>query len=208
MQFKNAVTFAVAAALVATQDLAGVPDCAQECVAAGLDGCNVEAVDCICSNTSYIAELSCCLAKSCIAEDIEKTLTFAASVCSGVGMVIPTIATCASASPTPTLAPISSFASQDPSSMSSMSMSTSNDTSSMSMSMSGDLSSMSMSMSQDMSGMESSITGAAATATGESASETSSDAAEESTGAAPAGGERLGMGMGFGAVVAGLLAVI
>jgi len=45
----------------------------QTCVGGNLGGCNAVDVGCICRNSNYISELSCCVSSACSPSDVERT---------------------------------------------------------------------------------------------------------------------------------------
>lgn len=48
----------------------GLPDCASNCVTS-LGNCNQLDINCICSDTSLISGLACCVSKTCDSSDQE-----------------------------------------------------------------------------------------------------------------------------------------
>lgn len=57
-------------ALITAYSAPGLPQCAGNCIN-GYGGCNVLQVKCICSNTSLLSDLACCVSKKCSAADQE-----------------------------------------------------------------------------------------------------------------------------------------
>ncbi|CRG87961.1 hypothetical protein PISL3812_04983 [Talaromyces islandicus] len=95
----TAVAFAIAAftASAASQSLSGLPSCAISCATNSIPSdCGID-VKCICNAQSFITGVSCCVAKSCNAEDQETTIKYADKICAGAGVTnLPTSAVCSS----------------------------------------------------------------------------------------------------------------
>ncbi|KAK4971168.1 hypothetical protein LTR66_011488 [Elasticomyces elasticus] len=226
-----AILSAVAAlsALTLAINVPGLPACAGTCVGSNLGGCQQIDVACICKNTGYIQSLSCCVAQSCSPadqendEDIQEeglltrwrpaTIKFAAGICSGQGVVVPSSATCAStASSTATSAASSSSSSvATPVPQGSASSSLSSVLSSVASAVS---SASSAAASMSSAGM-SSASSAAAAATSSTKTTAMMSTSSHSTAAAASqtvnAGAYLGageMGVGLGAVAAGVLALL
>ncbi|KAK3113792.1 hypothetical protein LTR53_008570 [Teratosphaeriaceae sp. CCFEE 6253] len=73
----------------------GLPACAGECVTS-FGSCSQLAVQCICSDTTLLANLACCVGHNCDATDQNTTITFADALCAGQGVTnLPSAATCA-----------------------------------------------------------------------------------------------------------------
>ncbi|KAL2350778.1 hypothetical protein BJ546DRAFT_378024 [Cryomyces antarcticus] len=78
------------------QTLSDLPSCASACVGSNLGGCSTLDIKCICNNANLISSLSCCVAGACSASDQQKTINFASQLCAAQGITLPTTATCAS----------------------------------------------------------------------------------------------------------------
>ncbi|KAF2769265.1 hypothetical protein EJ03DRAFT_97777 [Teratosphaeria nubilosa] len=91
---------AALASVVCSADVPGLPSCAASCVT-NFGSCNQLDVKCICSSKNLIADLACCVSKTCDATDQQSTITFANALCQGQGVNdLPQTATCASTSAT------------------------------------------------------------------------------------------------------------
>ncbi|KKZ58604.1 hypothetical protein EMCG_05500 [[Emmonsia] crescens] len=96
-------------ALASAQGLGGLPDCAKTCATSAIpQECGLD-IKCICTASSFLNAITCCVASGCSKEDQKKTITFAKGICGTVGVTnIPDSAVCSSASasgsttPTPT----------------------------------------------------------------------------------------------------------
>ncbi|EME39382.1 hypothetical protein DOTSEDRAFT_107276, partial [Dothistroma septosporum NZE10] len=72
----------------------GLPSCAQSCIT-NYGGCNQVDVKCICTNTSLLETLSCCVSQKCDAAGTAAVIKFADSLCGSFGVTtLPTAATC------------------------------------------------------------------------------------------------------------------
>ncbi|KAI9884727.1 MAG: hypothetical protein M1823_003471 [Watsoniomyces obsoletus] len=129
MQLIIASVFAGLLALASAQttpNLAGLPSCARACVGTSVNvpGCQGLDIRCICSNRDFLNNISCCIQRSCSAEEQASTIRFASGLCATAGVNVPTEATCpsgsASASPSPTTTGASASASSAVSSASSV----------------------------------------------------------------------------------------
>ncbi|RJE26569.1 CFEM domain protein [Aspergillus sclerotialis] len=82
----------------AAQSFSEIPSCARTCATGSIpSSCNSIDVSCICSNDSFITDISCCVAKSCSKEDQDKTLNYAKQICAGAGVHdLPKSASCGS----------------------------------------------------------------------------------------------------------------
>ncbi|CAG8949501.1 hypothetical protein HYFRA_00007731 [Hymenoscyphus fraxineus] len=105
-------------AMVSAQDLPpDLPACAQACALPYFDstfekfaGCPARAVACVCTNTDFVAEISCCIYQNCTAAEQQTSVDFGNNLCSQVVLPgtppLPSSASCpASSSPTPTPTP-------------------------------------------------------------------------------------------------------
>ncbi|MCJ1292575.1 hypothetical protein MMC34_004126 [Xylographa carneopallida] len=121
MQYsKIAFLAALAAPLVAAQDLSGLPSCALTPAINSLSstGCALTDVACICNDSSFLHSLQTTVEAVCDQADLAKALQFAKTLClsAGVTLVIPTPSaqgptTAAAASTTPapvTTSPVAS----------------------------------------------------------------------------------------------------
>ncbi|KAL2864588.1 CFEM domain-containing protein [Aspergillus lucknowensis] len=104
----HSLALALAACLssAAAQGMAGLPSCAQECATGAIPKeCSLIDVECICKTKSFVADMACCVSKSCEAGDQDAALDFANGICGGAGVSdLPQTATCASDSTTTTTA--------------------------------------------------------------------------------------------------------
>ncbi|MCJ1414469.1 hypothetical protein MMC32_000795 [Xylographa parallela] len=113
MQYsKIAFIAALAAPLVAAQDLSGLPSCALTPAINSLSstGCALTDVACICNDKSFLMSLETTVEAVCDQADLTKALQFAQTLClsAGVTLVIPTPSaqgptTAAAASSTPVM---------------------------------------------------------------------------------------------------------
>ncbi|MCJ1385895.1 hypothetical protein MMC17_009019 [Xylographa soralifera] len=95
MQYsKIAFLAALAAPLVAAQDLSGLPSCALTPAINSLSstGCALTDVACICNDSSFLHSLETTVEAVCDQADLAKALQFAQTLClsAGVTLVIPT----------------------------------------------------------------------------------------------------------------------
>ncbi|MCJ1318448.1 hypothetical protein MMC15_003776 [Xylographa vitiligo] len=95
MQYsKLAFLAALAAPLVAAQDLSGLPSCALTPAINSLSstGCALTDVACICNDSSFLHSLETTVEAVCDQADLAKALQFAQTLClsAGVTLVIPT----------------------------------------------------------------------------------------------------------------------
>jgi hypothetical protein len=86
--------------LVAAQ-LDGIPSCAQDCIGkyvtgGGIAGCGQLDIKCICSNEEFIQGISCCLEDACDTAGKDAAVSYAAKICSGEGVTVPSEVTCSS----------------------------------------------------------------------------------------------------------------
>ncbi|MCJ1339019.1 hypothetical protein MMC09_004308 [Bachmanniomyces sp. S44760] len=88
------------AALAAAQSLGDFPSCSQNCVgnSLGSTGCSAIDIHCICASQGWIAGLSCCVAQNCSPADQGTTEKFAGQLCKGVGVTLPSQASCSGSS--------------------------------------------------------------------------------------------------------------
>ncbi|MCJ1392700.1 hypothetical protein MMC18_005571 [Xylographa bjoerkii] len=120
MQYsKIALLAALAAPLVAAQDLSGLPSCAltPAISALGSTGCALTDVACICKNTGFLTSLETTVEAACDAADLATALQFAKTLCLSAGVTLsiatpsaqaPTTAAPASTTPVMTTTPMAS----------------------------------------------------------------------------------------------------
>jgi hypothetical protein len=88
------VLSALAWALPAYAQVDGkIPDCAQSCVndltsGSSIGNCPSLDVKCICSSSSFLGNIACCLGKSCSASDQKAAAAYAASICQTAGVTV------------------------------------------------------------------------------------------------------------------------
>lgn len=91
---------AVLAGLTSAQN--GLPTCAQSCVTrytsgSEIGGCTNLDVACICSNSSFLSGIACCLADACEAADEATAVAYAQNLCRTAGVTnLPSAVSCAS----------------------------------------------------------------------------------------------------------------
>ncbi|KAK0315844.1 hypothetical protein LTR01_001144 [Friedmanniomyces endolithicus] len=89
------VLLAALASVAVTVSIPGLPACAGNCVTS-FGNCAQLAVGCICSDTTLLANLACCVGSNCDAADQNTTITFADALCAGQSVTnLPQAATCA-----------------------------------------------------------------------------------------------------------------
>ncbi|KAK1071206.1 hypothetical protein LTR74_003587 [Friedmanniomyces endolithicus] len=89
------VLVAALASVVVSVSIPGLPACAGNCVTS-FGNCAQLAVACICSDTTLLANLACCVGSNCDAADQNTTITFADALCAGQSVTnLPMAATCA-----------------------------------------------------------------------------------------------------------------
>ncbi|KAG9662126.1 hypothetical protein KCU64_g2138, partial [Aureobasidium melanogenum] len=86
----------IAAATLATAQSGSIPACAQTCISQALPGnCNLDP-KCICSDSSFISTISCCVSTACDVTGQQAALSYAKQICAPVGVTnLPTAASCA-----------------------------------------------------------------------------------------------------------------
>ncbi|KAL8371640.1 hypothetical protein RB595_001439 [Gaeumannomyces hyphopodioides] len=96
----SAVLAALALAVATNAQTAGdLPKCAQDCanqfLLSGIGNCGRDP-KCICSNKTFISDISCCLAKpgGCSEDDQKKAIAFAAQLCQANGVTVPNQVVC------------------------------------------------------------------------------------------------------------------
>jgi len=92
------------ATAVAAQGNPDLPPCAQKCadqyLRGGIGNCGSDP-KCICSNSSFIDSIACCLIGVCDAPAQTQAVVYASSLCSAFGVTtLPTAVNCPTASPT------------------------------------------------------------------------------------------------------------
>ncbi|KAL3489179.1 hypothetical protein BJX62DRAFT_239399 [Aspergillus germanicus] len=92
-----AVVLATCLSSVAAQGMSDLPACAQDCAMGSIpEECSGINIACICGTESFIADMACCVGKSCEADDQVAALDFANGLCEGAGITnLPQTATCA-----------------------------------------------------------------------------------------------------------------
>jgi hypothetical protein len=65
-------------------------------------GCPLANVACICSNSTFISSISCCLVANCDQADQVQAIGFADQLCSNYGVTVPTAVICLTGSSTTT----------------------------------------------------------------------------------------------------------
>ncbi|EGD96751.1 hypothetical protein TESG_04182 [Trichophyton tonsurans CBS 112818] len=105
----SVVALAALVSVAAAQGVSELPKCAQECASKGFPASCGADVKCVCTSTSFLDAITCCVATTCTAEEQKKTIQFAKGICGGVGVNVPDSAVCptagsssGSASSTPT----------------------------------------------------------------------------------------------------------
>ncbi|KAK0333994.1 hypothetical protein LTR91_025500 [Friedmanniomyces endolithicus] len=89
------VLLAALASVAVSVSIPGLPACAGNCVTS-FGNCAQLAVGCICSDTTLLANLACCVGSNCDAADQNTTITFADALCAGQSVTnLPMAATCA-----------------------------------------------------------------------------------------------------------------
>ncbi|PSN60545.1 hypothetical protein BS50DRAFT_639961 [Corynespora cassiicola Philippines] len=103
MRFSSIALLGALSSVALSQGLTGsLPECAQNCFGNSLGDCDQNDFRCICGNTELISSLSCCVSQTCSPEEQSAIIGLAAGLCGGVGVQVPTSASCAStASATP-----------------------------------------------------------------------------------------------------------
>ncbi|KAF2810008.1 uncharacterized protein BDZ99DRAFT_301459 [Mytilinidion resinicola] len=181
MRFSIIAVIAALTSLSTAQSLLDqLPQCARTCVGQNFGGCKTLDIACICGNSDLISNLSCCVSKSCDADDTKTTIEFAAQLCKTYNIIVPSVASCAS-SASATGTPSSTASGASASSVASASSASS--------------------AASESSSVAAKISSAASAATASPASATAS-----STGIAAV--NNVGMGVGMGAAVAGLFAML
>ncbi|KAK2846314.1 hypothetical protein FQN49_005849 [Arthroderma sp. PD_2] len=96
----SAIAAAALVAVVAAQDIAQLPQCAQACAGQGFPSdCGAD-VKCICTSESFLNAITCCVASNCTPDEQKKTIKFAKGICGGVGVSVPDSAVCPTGSGT------------------------------------------------------------------------------------------------------------
>ncbi|KAI9821600.1 MAG: hypothetical protein M1832_003274 [Thelocarpon impressellum] len=96
----NLAVLGLSALAAAQVNLSDLPTCAQGCVGSSVNvpGCSNLDIKCICSNSGYLRDLSCCISKACPQSDQSGAIKFASSLCATVGVSVPDKVTCDGAS--------------------------------------------------------------------------------------------------------------
>lgn len=84
-----------------------LPPCAETCAAAfttpgEVAGCNGQNIACICSNSTFISSIACCLSANCDAADQVIATGYAQQLCGDNGVTVPSAVSCLSSSSTAT----------------------------------------------------------------------------------------------------------
>jgi len=93
-------TLALITGLISAQD--GLPTCAQSCVAgftsgSQIGGCSSVDIVCICSSSTFLSGIACCLAGKCDAADQQAATEYAQNLCKASGVTnLPSAVSCAS----------------------------------------------------------------------------------------------------------------
>ncbi|KAI1938384.1 hypothetical protein LOZ12_003457 [Ophidiomyces ophidiicola] len=100
MKFITAAALTSLVALASAQ-FPGLPACAQDCATNSIPkNCGID-VKCICSATSFLDAITCCVAQKCSTSEQEATIKFANGICGTAGVTnLPQSAVCSTA-PTP-----------------------------------------------------------------------------------------------------------
>jgi len=114
---KIALIAALAAPLIAAQDLSGLPSCAETpaIAALGSTGCSITDIACICKDSAFLTSLEPAVAAACSPADLATALQFAVDLCDSVGVTL-TISTPAATSPAATSTPTPASTTAAPSS--------------------------------------------------------------------------------------------
>ncbi|RKU46294.1 hypothetical protein DL546_007633 [Coniochaeta pulveracea] len=98
---KLSLTVLALATGLSVAQFSGLPTCATDCanqfLAGGIGNCGRD-VKCICSDTAFIGQISCCLMAACGGDDQTKAIQFAHDICSGSGVTVPDALDCTSTS--------------------------------------------------------------------------------------------------------------
>ncbi|KAG9242381.1 hypothetical protein BJ878DRAFT_175417 [Calycina marina] len=97
-----AAAFAAITSVCTAQAPAGLPSCAQGCVVkftsgSSIGNCQSSDAKCICSSSSFLGDISCCLTSVCSADDQQTAIDYAVSFCKISGVTgLPTAVVCSS----------------------------------------------------------------------------------------------------------------
>ncbi|GIJ89824.1 mucin-21 [Aspergillus pseudoviridinutans] len=84
--YSVALALAACLSMAAAQGLDGLPDCAKSCATDSIPAsCGLD-VKCICTDTSFISGISCCILKSCPADKQQAAVQFANQICKTAGV--------------------------------------------------------------------------------------------------------------------------
>ncbi|KAL2857747.1 hypothetical protein BJY01DRAFT_242168 [Aspergillus pseudoustus] len=91
-----AIVLASCLSSATAQGLTGLPTCAQDCATGSIPKeCSLIDIECICGSESFIADMACCVGKTCEKADQDAALDFANGLCEGAGISnLPQTATC------------------------------------------------------------------------------------------------------------------
>ncbi|GFF35429.1 hypothetical protein IFM61606_06557 [Aspergillus udagawae] len=97
--YSVALALAACLSMAAAQGLDGLPDCAKSCATNSIPAsCGLD-VKCICTDTSFLSGISCCILKSCPADKQQAAVQFANQICKTAGVTnLPQSPSCANAS--------------------------------------------------------------------------------------------------------------
>lgn len=76
-------------------------------------GCSSLDAKCICSNDTFIQNITCCISEACDTDDRNTAIKAATDLCSSVGVDVPTSVTCTNGTSTSTITAPSSTATSD-----------------------------------------------------------------------------------------------
>ncbi|KAK3670106.1 hypothetical protein LTR78_010046 [Recurvomyces mirabilis] len=209
---RASITIAV---LSASSALAvSLPPCASTCVSQGpgFGSCGTFDVKCICSDTTLLADLACCVSTACSAADQQNTIDYANSLCAGQGVSdLPQSATCsagASGAASSTGSATGSMSSMSTSIPASVSSSVSSVLAAASSGTTSTVNSSAASSASASAASAQSSASKSAVSAQSSASSANSAAAASATSSSEAKATYGASGMGVGVMLAGLIAAI
>ncbi|KAH8882595.1 hypothetical protein GQ53DRAFT_456466 [Thozetella sp. PMI_491] len=99
---KSVAVVVAAAAFAGVAMAQSLPDCATSCanqffVNGGYGNCGNN-VKCICSDSSFLSNIACCLAGTCSPADQTAAVSYAQQLCNGAGVSVPSAVSCTSTS--------------------------------------------------------------------------------------------------------------
>ncbi|GFF27884.1 GPI anchored CFEM domain protein C [Aspergillus lentulus] len=115
--FSVSLALAACLSMAAAQGLDGLPDCAKSCATNSIPArCGFD-VKCICTDSSFISGISCCVLQSCAADQQQAAVEFANRICRTAGVTnMPQSPSCANATQSATGTPSGSSTSTSSSS--------------------------------------------------------------------------------------------